>query len=402
MTHPASRRQETARVERWPSEGPLLLLVILISIGVWLLLVITIVGVLYALLIGLFFFLAHVGFVAHVRGNGVKVGPDQFPGLDEAVQRLSLKLGLRQVPEAYVMQAGGALNALATKFLRSNMIVLFSDLIEACGEDTAARDMIIAHELGHIRAGHLQMRGFLLPGHFVPFLGQALSRAREYTSDRYGLLGAGDRDGALLGLTILAAGPRCGRQVNRAALARQRTDINTGWMTIGEWLSTHPPLAKRVAALDPALRPDLRSPHAGAMRALAIIGLAIACVVGPSAFFIAKVIPTLGQLSAQAQESTVVAPADTAAAMAQAEADLAQLAWLIEDSRLAGSEIPVNSEALYELWSASAPEDPEPLDPFDGLRYGYVAFEGEYYLYSSGPDGVPGSDDDIFFDSSEE
>jgi hypothetical protein len=45
-----------------------------------------------------------------------------------------------------------------------------------------------------------------MPAMFIPFVGGALSRARDYTCDRYGRAAAGDEEGALLGLTILAAG----------------------------------------------------------------------------------------------------------------------------------------------------------------------------------------------------
>jgi hypothetical protein len=46
------------------------------------------------------------------------------------------------------MQAGGNLNAFATRFRKANFVVLYSELLSACGDNTAARDMIIAHELG--------------------------------------------------------------------------------------------------------------------------------------------------------------------------------------------------------------------------------------------------------------
>ena len=107
-----------------------------------------------------------------------------------------------------MLQTGGALNALATKLFGSNLIVLYSDLVEACDENEAALDMIVAHELGHIKAGHLRFMWFLLPGMMVPFLGTAYSRAREFTCDRYGFSGAGGGDGALRGLAILSAGAK--------------------------------------------------------------------------------------------------------------------------------------------------------------------------------------------------
>jgi Zn-dependent protease with chaperone function len=175
------------------------------------------------------------------------------------------------VPEAYVLQGGGMLNALATRFIGSDIVVLFSDLIEACGSDEAARDMIIAHELGHLHRGHVRWQFLIAPALLVPFLGTALSRAREFTCDRYGAAGAGDRDGSILGLTILAAGGTLGRRVNRLSLVGQQASFESGWMTIGEWLSTHPPLAKRVAQLDPALAAAAPASSRGTARALLIV-----------------------------------------------------------------------------------------------------------------------------------
>ena len=60
--------------------------------------------------------------------------------------------------------------AQAARFLRTSMVVLYSDLIEACGESASARDMIITHELAHIRAGYLRLPWLILPAAIIPFL----------------------------------------------------------------------------------------------------------------------------------------------------------------------------------------------------------------------------------------
>ena len=67
------------RVDRWPSEIPLLVITGLVSAGVWILAAVSIIGLAYAAFLGAFFFVAHAAFVAHVRGSAVKLGPDQFP-----------------------------------------------------------------------------------------------------------------------------------------------------------------------------------------------------------------------------------------------------------------------------------------------------------------------------------
>jgi len=191
MSSPVLSTSPDIRVERWPSEIPLFVLALLVSAGLWLLAVITIIGLVYGVMLGLFFFAMHLALVARVRGNGVRVGPTQFPEVHAAVERLAIRIGMKTVPEAYLIQGGGVLNAFATRFGRSDIVILYTDLLEACGDDHEARDMIIAHELGHLACGHVRWNFALAPALLVPFLSGALSRAREYTCDRYGRAGAG-------------------------------------------------------------------------------------------------------------------------------------------------------------------------------------------------------------------
>lgn len=424
-------------VDRWPTEVPLLVLAGFFSLLIWVAAAVSIIGIIYAGLLGLFFFLAHAVFVAHVRGNGVRLAADQFPELHAAIERLSQRMNLSPVPEAYLMQAGGTLNAFASKFLRSNIVVLYSDLLDACGEDYAARDMIIAHELGHIKAGHLRWAWFLLPGSLVPFLGTALSRAREYTCDRYGMAGAGRRDSALLGLTILAVGGSHAPYVNREAMARQREHLNTGWMRIGEWLSTHPPLVSRIAALDPSLEAVAGSTAAGTVRGLAIVGAAVAtpvvAVMVAFAAIMGAMSLAMGSRAAQSAQHQQLDPAVLAAALGepapsrsllatapiaapeeplspagpvdvaqelatiQARMDLQTLASVIELEKISGS-MPLTLEALYVKLAERKGVD-DLRDPYDGQRYGFEPGDGFYLLRSAGPDKVRGTADDIVRDS---
>ena len=174
------------QVASWPTEKALFVLVLLVSLGLWALLAISILGLAYVALIGLFLFFVHLAFVTHLRGSAVRLGPAQFPELYARVQELARTAGLGTEPEAYLLESGGSLNALATKFFRGRMIVLFSDLLDACGDDLVARDMVIGHEIGHLKAGHLDHVLLTGPGRLMPFLGAAYARACERTCDRWG------------------------------------------------------------------------------------------------------------------------------------------------------------------------------------------------------------------------
>lgn len=398
MTEPMAQGGAEApiRVERWPTEIPLLVLVAVAAAGTWLLLAVSMIGLLYALLIGVFLGLSHVGFIAYIRGSAVRLSPEQLPELHARVTSLARRLGLRVQPEAYLMQAGGSLNALATKFLRSHMLVLFSDLLDACGDNEQARDMIIGHELGHIRAGHLRWTWFLFPGFLVPFLGMAYSRAREYTCDRYGAAVCGDLRQGLVGLGILAAGGVQGRRLNLRALANQTENLNTGWMTIGKWLSTHPQLSERIGALDPQLVQGPARAQVGVARALVILAVAIAVPVAGIGLFVRSMMPAFREAYEQAQARNAAAGRDPATAVQQ---DLDKLARFALAHKESGGSYPSDEDALAKAWQSSNPRAPLPIDPYDGKRYGYLLREDHFILWSAGPDKESGTDDDLWLDS---
>lgn len=394
-----SRPAGRIRPERWPTERPLFVAVLLSALLMWTVLLVTIVGALYGVMIGAFFFLSHVAFVSHVRGSGIKLGPDQFPELHARVVELARAMEMDPPPDAYVMQAGGALNAFATRFFGRNMVILYSDLLEACGDNPGARDMILAHELGHLKCGHLRMAWLLLPGYFVPFLGSALSRAREYTCDRFGMAGAGNARDAIHGLAILSAGPKMASQVNVASFVRQREDMNSGWMTIGEWFSSHPPLSKRIAALDPRIVPERFHPTRG--RAMAL-GILLSTVVLGGAATGAAVVFGQGVMEAVEQMDPAsgvmgagVSVADPEAAAEQVRVDLREISEFIDREWQPGA-LPITIGEVAERWWARGLDD-FPADPFSGLWYEYQTDGQDYVLWSRGPDGVTGTPDDVGF-----
>jgi len=252
----AASPSATIDVKPSASEVPLRVAVFVIAIVLWILFIVSVVGLVYGLILGLVFFFAHLMLIAHVRGSSIKLGPQQMPELHDRAIRIAHRIGMTRVPDVYLLQSGGILNAFATRFGRRRFVVLYSDLVRACGDNLDALDFIIAHELGHIHRGHLNWRWLLAPGLIVPFLGTAYSRACEYTCDRYGFQASSDKNRSLDGLCILAAGPQFAPQVNRQAFVAQRDDLNTAFMKLGQWFATHPPLVKRVAALVPGLQAD--------------------------------------------------------------------------------------------------------------------------------------------------
>ncbi len=246
--HAAARVTDVSQL-RTPGEAVLRVVCLIFSILFYVLFIVSCVGACYLgfVLFGSYIALAFM--ITHVRGNGIKVAPDQLPQVYESARRASAALGLSEVPDVYVMQKGGILNAFATKFAFRRHVVLYSDLVDACGGSSAELDMVVAHEIGHLALGHITWNWILFPARFIPFLSQAYSRACEYSADRCGWAGCGDKAAATRGLLILAAGGKCGRGASLEAFLRQRNETRGFWQTVVEWLSTHPWLTRRVEAV---------------------------------------------------------------------------------------------------------------------------------------------------------
>lgn len=204
--------------------------------------------------VGLILLMMHwssaVFLAGYIRGNAVKASPTQFKEVFDIVNEQARALHLSAVPEVYVLQEGGFINAFASRLV-SDYVVLFAPVVAEAyrdGEDTMR--FIIGHELGHIKRNHL---GFLKTIFTLPTslfsapLYLAYSRAREYTCDRIGY--ALSPSGALKGMGLLAVGPKLYKQLDIQAWISD-TDEETGLATgISEFFATHPHLHSRIKAI---------------------------------------------------------------------------------------------------------------------------------------------------------
>jgi hypothetical protein len=159
------------------------------------------------------------------------------------------RLGLEVVPEAYLLQMGGAFNAFATRFLGNNFIVLYSDVVDALEERPDAINFYIGHEIGHIKRNHLRWSALLAPAAFLPLLGAAYARAREYTCDRHGFHACDDLKSAQVGLAALAAGGKRWRQMSVSTYTAQAQQSGGFWMSFHELVGDYPWLVKRMAVV---------------------------------------------------------------------------------------------------------------------------------------------------------
>jgi Zn-dependent protease with chaperone function/type II secretory pathway pseudopilin PulG len=232
----------------YPRERVLGVLTLLLGLLVWLLLVVgTFGGALIVLLLGFIVYLfVQSTLIAHIKGNGVTLSEAQFPDLHAHFVACCEQLQMKERPQAYVMNGNGGLNAFATKFLRTQYVVLLSDVVDAMRHHPDGVRFYVGHELGHLRMKHLSWHFLRWPVLWLPLVGAAYSRARESTCDRHGAACSSSPDNAARAIAALAAGGRRWQQLDVKAYLEQVKQTSGFWMSFHELTSAYPWLTKRV------------------------------------------------------------------------------------------------------------------------------------------------------------
>jgi Zn-dependent protease with chaperone function/competence protein ComGC len=204
----------------------------------------------YVLIAFIIYLFVQSAFISYIRGTGVKVSKHQFPELYAIYQECCAKLGLQDEPELYILSADGLLNALATKFLGTRYVVLFSNIVDALEANPSAVKFYIGHELGHIKRNHLRWGPFLFPASILPIIGSAHARAQEYTCDLHGYkcCESSPKD-ALNAIAVLAAGENKWRTINIEQYISQSSWTGGFWMSLHELTGDYPWLIKRMAQI---------------------------------------------------------------------------------------------------------------------------------------------------------
>ena len=232
-----------------PKEGTYFVFVLVISLLFWALLAVSIIGIFYALFIGFFVWLGNGLLVAHLRAEAVRVDERQLSELHAAFREACAQLSEAQPPALYVVQAGGLLNAFATRFAGRNFVVVYSDFLEALGPASREMKFILGHELGHIKSRHILKQIFLAPGLFFPLAGPAYRRAWESSCDRYGAFAAQDVEGSVRAMMVLSGGREHGRTLSATVFAGQLVEERGFFVSLHELTSSYPTLSRRVSDL---------------------------------------------------------------------------------------------------------------------------------------------------------
>ena len=189
--------------------------------------------------------------LARMRLGAVKVTASQYPEAHAMVAEAAAFYGLRRAPEAYVVLGNGMINAAASGHGFRRFIFVYSDLFEVGGRlrNPDALRFIIAHEVGHIAAGHTSYWRWLgvFAGNIVPFLGSTLSRSQEYTADNFGY--AFCPQGSPIAMSTLAAGKYLNGTVDINTIADRAEEEKGFFVWLVNALASHPVLAWRAHAL---------------------------------------------------------------------------------------------------------------------------------------------------------
>lgn len=232
---------------------------LLFSLLIYALAIVSIVGIGFALILFALMLVTNAMMLGSIRGNGVRIHDRQFPDVYERVAALSKEMELKRVPDVFVVQSEGALNAFATRFFGRDMVVLYSEVFELArekGQDEL--DFIIAHELAHVKRRHVWKNILILPAGFIPFLSQAYSRSCEYTCDRHAAYTIQNAAAAKRALTMLGIGKGMYTEVNEDAYREQISTESNAIVWMSEILSSHPRLPKRIQAIQQFDNSDAR------------------------------------------------------------------------------------------------------------------------------------------------
>jgi Zn-dependent protease with chaperone function len=232
-----------------PKEKTYFTIILIISLAVWALLALTIVPIFYAIIGFIFVWIGNGLLVAHLKAEGIKISKEQLPELHTTLRETCASLDIPTVPELYIIQSGGMLNAFATRHSGRKFVVVYSDLLEAYGPASSEIKFLLGHELGHIKRNHLIKQVILFPGLLVPLIGNAYSRACEATCDRFGAFASGDINASISAMMVLSGGKAAGKILNPSAFANQHENMRGFFVSWHELISGYPTLSQRVSNL---------------------------------------------------------------------------------------------------------------------------------------------------------
>ena len=198
----------------------------------------------------------------------IRVSEKNFPEIYWKVREFSELMDLPVVPEVYVQQMNGELNAFTCWVPGRIFIQLNAEIVDLAYMENKDFDtvfFILAHEMGHAYLHHVQLQYTLwcMPVNFIPVLGTyilypLLSRSREYSADRVAQALTGGT-GELSAMMMLSAGRHAYKYVSPQdylrEITRKRKTLERFAVWVVNLLASHPIMPYRTRAiLDPGKR----------------------------------------------------------------------------------------------------------------------------------------------------
>lgn len=190
--------------------------------------------------------------LANVKASSVKITQRNFPEIYQLIFCYAQRLGMERVPDAYIVQQSGVLNAFSSFIFRRQYIQINSEIFEVAyreHKDLNALGFVIAHELSHIYYGHATLH-YNLPIWFsmnVPLFSAIASRTREYSCDRLAQR-LTNYDG-MEAIIMLMVDRHLYKMVDKQDYIDQTAREGGFFLWLVNLLSTHPIMPKRIRAL---------------------------------------------------------------------------------------------------------------------------------------------------------
>ena len=190
-----------------------------------------------------------------ILSQGVRVEAKQFPECHQLCVQIAADFGMEKRPTVFIMQGSGMINAFAMKFISNrNIVVLNGEIVDQMlsRNSYAELRMVIGHEFAHIALGHMDYLHNLLmvPAWIIPFIHLTLSRGREFSADRAGMLVTGEVAAATRALLGAVHGSQClADKVDPNTFMEQDNDVPEpiGWLV--RISLPHPVMTRRIMEL---------------------------------------------------------------------------------------------------------------------------------------------------------
>lgn len=186
---------------------------------------------------------------AATRGTALQLSRAQYPELYATMTAFAKTLGLRRVPDLYLANGNGVLNAFAAQAFGHDLVVVANELFANLRrESQTGMKFILGHELAHIKLHHVSIwyQLSICYTNWVPLLGAWLSRLREYSCDR---LGASLCPNGEVGLVLLTSGRYTETEVDVPQLLEQGRRLHGFWVEVAQLPRTHPWTVRRLNTL---------------------------------------------------------------------------------------------------------------------------------------------------------